>query len=159
MQINRSLERLQTDRLDLIQVHAVGDIEELDLVTGPGGSLEAVVRARDEGWRVRSGSPARAFTSNRATTPEAFSVASEIMTGTGRLGAARSQGRWPARWRDGEHTTNHRPTRNTGYPADVPATKENESSWIFEPRLTCSNTLRRVQNPGFSLVAPAGDQC
>ena len=30
-------------------------------------------------------------------------------------------------------------------------TKENESSWIFEPRLTCSNTLRRVQNPGLSL--------
>jgi predicted aldo/keto reductase-like oxidoreductase len=48
-QINRSLERLQTDRLDLIQVHAVGDLAELDLVTRPGGSLEAVVRARDEG--------------------------------------------------------------------------------------------------------------
>jgi predicted aldo/keto reductase-like oxidoreductase len=48
-QINRSLERLQTDHLDLIQVHAVGDLAELDLVTGPGGSLEAVVRARDEG--------------------------------------------------------------------------------------------------------------
>jgi hypothetical protein len=120
---HQSLERLQTDHLDLIQVHAVGDLAELDLVTGPGGSLEAVVRARDEGWRVRSGSPARAFTSNRATTPEAFSVASEIMTGTGRLGAARSQGRWPARWRDGEYTTNHRPTRNTGYPADVPANR------------------------------------
>jgi aryl-alcohol dehydrogenase-like predicted oxidoreductase len=48
-QINRSLERLQTDRLDLIQVHAVGDTEELDLVTRPSGSLEAVVRARGEG--------------------------------------------------------------------------------------------------------------
>ena len=48
-QINQSLERLQTDRLDLIQIHAVGDLEELDLVTRPGGSLEAVVRARDEG--------------------------------------------------------------------------------------------------------------
>ena len=48
-QINRSLERLQTDHLDLIQVHAVGDTQELDLVTRPGGSLEAVVRARDEG--------------------------------------------------------------------------------------------------------------
>jgi predicted aldo/keto reductase-like oxidoreductase len=48
-QINQSLERLQTDHLDLIQVHAVGDLAELDLVTGPGGSLEAVVRARDEG--------------------------------------------------------------------------------------------------------------
>jgi aryl-alcohol dehydrogenase-like predicted oxidoreductase len=48
-QINRSLGRLRTDRLDLIQVHSVGDLEELDLVTGRGGSLEAVVRARDEG--------------------------------------------------------------------------------------------------------------
>jgi aryl-alcohol dehydrogenase-like predicted oxidoreductase len=48
-QINQSLERLQTDHLDLIQVHAVGDTEELDLVTRPGGSLQAVVRARDEG--------------------------------------------------------------------------------------------------------------
>jgi aryl-alcohol dehydrogenase-like predicted oxidoreductase len=48
-QINRSLERLQTDHLDLIQVHAVGDTEELELVTRPGGSLEAVVRAREEG--------------------------------------------------------------------------------------------------------------
>ena len=48
-QINQSLERLQTDHVDLIQVHAVGDLEELDLVTRPGGSLEAVVRARDEG--------------------------------------------------------------------------------------------------------------
>jgi aryl-alcohol dehydrogenase-like predicted oxidoreductase len=47
-QINRSLERLQTDHLDLIQVHAVGDLEELDLVTRPSGSLEAVVRAREE---------------------------------------------------------------------------------------------------------------
>ncbi|HEX5878343.1 MAG TPA: aldo/keto reductase [Actinomycetota bacterium] len=48
-QINQSLERIQTDHVDLIQVHAVGDLEELDLVTRPGGSLEAVVRARDEG--------------------------------------------------------------------------------------------------------------
>ena len=48
-QINHSLERLQTDHLDLIQLHAVGDLAELDLVTGPGGSLEAVVRARNEG--------------------------------------------------------------------------------------------------------------
>jgi aryl-alcohol dehydrogenase-like predicted oxidoreductase len=48
-QVNRSLERLETDRVDLIQIHAVGDLAELDLVTRPGGSLEAVVRAREEG--------------------------------------------------------------------------------------------------------------
>ena len=48
-QLNHSLERLQTDRLDLIQIHAVGDLEELDLVTRSGGSLEAVARAQEEG--------------------------------------------------------------------------------------------------------------
>jgi aryl-alcohol dehydrogenase-like predicted oxidoreductase len=48
-QINRSLERLQTDRVDLVQIHAVGDLDELDRVTGPGGALEATVRAKDEG--------------------------------------------------------------------------------------------------------------
>jgi predicted aldo/keto reductase-like oxidoreductase len=48
-QINHSLERLQTDRVDLIQIHAVGDLDDLDRVTGAGGSLEAAVRARDEG--------------------------------------------------------------------------------------------------------------
>jgi len=48
-QINRSLERLAVDRVDLIQLHAVGDLEDLDRATGPGGALEAAVRARDEG--------------------------------------------------------------------------------------------------------------
>ena len=47
--INRSLERLQTDHVDLIQLHAIGDLDELDLATGTGGSLAAAVRARDEG--------------------------------------------------------------------------------------------------------------
>ena len=31
-------------------------------------------------------------------------------------------------------------------------TKENGSSWIFEPCLTCANALKRVQHPAFSLV-------
>jgi aryl-alcohol dehydrogenase-like predicted oxidoreductase len=48
-EINRSLERLQTDRIDLIQMHAVCDLENLDLVTGKGGSLEAAIRAKEEG--------------------------------------------------------------------------------------------------------------
>jgi aryl-alcohol dehydrogenase-like predicted oxidoreductase len=47
--IRRSLERLQTDRVDLIQLHAIGNIEELDSVTRTGGAVEAVVRAREEG--------------------------------------------------------------------------------------------------------------
>jgi len=48
-QINHSLERLGTDRLDLIQLHAVGDLGELDKVTAAGGALEAALRAVEEG--------------------------------------------------------------------------------------------------------------
>jgi aryl-alcohol dehydrogenase-like predicted oxidoreductase len=48
-QINRSLERLGTDSVDLIQLHAVGNLEDLDLVTRSGGALEAAVRAEEEG--------------------------------------------------------------------------------------------------------------
>jgi predicted aldo/keto reductase-like oxidoreductase len=48
-EINASLERLQTDRIDLIQLHGVGDLNELDLATGADGALEAATRAVDEG--------------------------------------------------------------------------------------------------------------
>ncbi|HET8988976.1 MAG TPA: aldo/keto reductase [Humibacillus sp.] len=48
-EINASLERLQTDRVDLLQLHAIGDLGELDRATGPDGALEAAVRALDEG--------------------------------------------------------------------------------------------------------------
>ena len=47
--INRSLERLQTDRVDLLQLHAVGDLDELGTALGSGGAIEAAVRAKDEG--------------------------------------------------------------------------------------------------------------
>ena len=48
-EINASLERLQTDRVDLIQLHAVGDLGELDLATAADGALSAATRALDEG--------------------------------------------------------------------------------------------------------------
>jgi aryl-alcohol dehydrogenase-like predicted oxidoreductase len=53
--INRSLERLQTDHVDLIQLHAIGDLEELDLAMAKGGAIEAAVRARDEGLATAIG--------------------------------------------------------------------------------------------------------
>lgn len=48
-QIEASLERLRVDNVDLLQLHAVGDLEDLDRVTGGGGCLEAAIEARDEG--------------------------------------------------------------------------------------------------------------
>lgn len=48
-QVEASLERLQTDRVDLLQLHAIGELDELDRATRPGGVLEAAVRAQEEG--------------------------------------------------------------------------------------------------------------
>ena len=45
----RSLERLRVDRFDLLQLHAVTTMEELEQCFAPGGSLEAILEARDEG--------------------------------------------------------------------------------------------------------------
>jgi len=47
--IENSLKRLRVDSVDLIQLHAIGDLEDLDRATGPGGSLEAAIRAKEEG--------------------------------------------------------------------------------------------------------------
>jgi aryl-alcohol dehydrogenase-like predicted oxidoreductase len=47
-QLNRSLERLGTDRLDLYQLHSVGKIAELDECTARGGALEALIQAREQ---------------------------------------------------------------------------------------------------------------
>jgi hypothetical protein len=61
----------------------------------------------------------------------------------------------PARWRPRVSSWAHEvnDVLSNGRPPRLRAlTKEYESSWIFEPCLTCANALRRVQNPGFSLV-------
>lgn len=48
-EIQRSLERLQTDHVDLIQLHNLVDPEEWDTALGDGGALEAAIQAREEG--------------------------------------------------------------------------------------------------------------
>jgi aryl-alcohol dehydrogenase-like predicted oxidoreductase len=48
-QIRRSLERLRVDQIDLIQLHNLVDPDEWETALGPGGALEAAIRAREEG--------------------------------------------------------------------------------------------------------------
>ena len=47
--IQRSLERLRTDYLDLFQLHAVIEDSEWEIAMGPGGALEAAFEARQQG--------------------------------------------------------------------------------------------------------------
>ncbi|GAB4112463.1 MAG: aldo/keto reductase [Roseiflexaceae bacterium] len=48
-QIQRSLERMGVDSIDLIQLHNLVDPTEWEIAMGPGGALEAAIQARDEG--------------------------------------------------------------------------------------------------------------
>ncbi len=48
-ELHRSLDRLQVDRFDLYQLHAVTNMDELNQVTGPGGALAAIRDAREKG--------------------------------------------------------------------------------------------------------------
>ena len=48
-ELQRSLERLRVDTIDLWQLHNLVDEDEWNEATGPGGALEAAVEARDRG--------------------------------------------------------------------------------------------------------------
>lgn len=48
-EVNESLERLQTDHVDLIQVHAINAWADLEQALAPDGALRALERARDAG--------------------------------------------------------------------------------------------------------------
>ena len=48
-EINRSLERLRTDHVDLLQLHNLVDEDEWRTAYAPGGALEGAVRAKEEG--------------------------------------------------------------------------------------------------------------
>ncbi len=47
--LHRSLERLQTDHVDLFQIHNLSDPQEWEVALGPGGALEAFIEAREQG--------------------------------------------------------------------------------------------------------------
>jgi aryl-alcohol dehydrogenase-like predicted oxidoreductase len=48
-EFHRSLERLQVDSVDLIQLHYLVDPEEWKVAMGRGGALEALIEAREQG--------------------------------------------------------------------------------------------------------------
>ena len=47
--IHRSLERMNVDNVDLIQLHFLVDEQEWQTAFGPGGALEACIEAREQG--------------------------------------------------------------------------------------------------------------
>lgn len=48
-EFHRSLERLRVDSVDLIQLHNLIDPQEWEVAMGPGGVLEALIEAREQG--------------------------------------------------------------------------------------------------------------
>src|SRR5687767_1392003 len=48
-EFHRSLERLRVSSVDLIQLHYLVDPQEWEVAMGPGGALEAVIEAREQG--------------------------------------------------------------------------------------------------------------
>jgi aryl-alcohol dehydrogenase-like predicted oxidoreductase len=48
-ELQQSLQRLRTDYFDLYQLHAVTTLEEVEQIMGPGGALEAFLKAREQG--------------------------------------------------------------------------------------------------------------
>ncbi|MCA9905663.1 MAG: aldo/keto reductase, partial [Anaerolineae bacterium] len=48
-EIHRSLERLRVSSVDLIQLHYLVEPQEWEIAMGPGGALEAVIEAREQG--------------------------------------------------------------------------------------------------------------
>jgi predicted aldo/keto reductase-like oxidoreductase len=48
-QIEESMRRLQTDRIDLLQFHEIGHMSDAERIFAPGGAMEAAVAARKAG--------------------------------------------------------------------------------------------------------------
>lgn len=48
-EFHRSLERLNVDRVDLLQLHNLVDPQEWEIALGPAGALETAIQAREQG--------------------------------------------------------------------------------------------------------------
>lgn len=48
LQLEESLRVLQTDRVDVVHVHSIGSLD-IEKVLGPGGTLEALLKAKEQG--------------------------------------------------------------------------------------------------------------
>ena len=48
-ELERSLKRLKTDHFDLYQLHAMSRMEDVETVFGPGGAMEVLVKAKQDG--------------------------------------------------------------------------------------------------------------
>ncbi len=48
-ELQRSLDRLRVDHVDLIQLHSLGHPDDWEQALGPGGALEALIEARRQG--------------------------------------------------------------------------------------------------------------
>lgn len=48
-ELRESLRQMRTDHFDLFQLHSMTTREDLEIATGPGGALEAVIEAREHG--------------------------------------------------------------------------------------------------------------
>lgn len=48
-ELEESLRLLQTEHLDLYQLHALGSVEDVDKVMAPGGAMEVFVKAQEKG--------------------------------------------------------------------------------------------------------------
>lgn len=66
-EMEQSLKRLQVDKFDLYQLHAVREMEELNAATQKGGALEAIIKAREEGLTDYIG-----ITGHGMQSPEVF---------------------------------------------------------------------------------------
>jgi len=66
-EMQRSLKKLQTERFDLYQLHAITNLDELDACTMKGGALEAAVEARQQGLTSHIG-----ITGHGADSPRIF---------------------------------------------------------------------------------------